>query len=424
MEKEDLKVSFVDTTVDGFRFLTKKSELIDLIGECRTNNKPLHDLDISRVDLTGLDFRNLTIYNIIFNSCTSHTCLSYRSAKPINDADFRGAQISNVCFANCRFLRCNFDSVTAAIDNEIKNAHNTNICLTDFFLCEFAQCRFRKANITIADFRYTQFSDCSLGEIEVNYGDFYMAAFKGTTSFDKCKLKECSITNTVFEHECIRFKSIEKLIQENYSDYIDIFYNSIFKVVDSKVNCKWYRRDQCIDLIEKKEYELPGNRLHAESLISLEASKVYAQLSGIYLAKGFYRDSNKAYRLAKYDEVRGYRLSLCDGKKKKICTTIKYINDLIGFWINWAFGFGYQLWKVAILYAILVSIFACKFYSNSNSYFSFGDAWVYSLRNSVCIDGVYSYVAGPLASWLEALFGLLLIGYAGFIIANRIRNNY
>ncbi len=480
MKNEDLKVSFVDTTVDNFRVLSKRSDLICQIADCRKKNMPLCNLDISKVDLTGLDFRNLTIRNVIFNRCDidkveidysicdciissifkriyngakkglenfvcgffccimtmfsclfkNRSCCIYQmcrkspAAKPIIDVDFRGATILNVCFANCKLVRCNFDSVTAALDSEIVVTNITSICLADFFLCEFVQCRFRKALITIADFRYTQFSDCSLGEIGVNYGDFYMAAFKGTTSFDCCSLKECSLTNTVFEHECVRFDSIHKLIQEKYSDYIDIFYNSEFKMVDSDIECKWYRRNQCSAIIEKKEYEIPGNILRSKSLIRLEASKVYAQLSGIYASKGFFKDSNKAYRIARINTALHLWFALRCDYKKEICITIKRIYHLLGFLINRMFGFGYQLWKVICLYALLICGYAYFFRRDRVDSVSWCDAIGRSLSNSVGSNKCFSCYFGEFLSSVETVSGLLLIGYAGFIIANRMRNHY
>lgn len=479
MKKTDLQVSFVDTTINNFKVLKRRSELICKIADCRKKNLPLCNMDISKVDLTGLDFRNLTISNVIFNrcdidkveidygicnciilsgikrmyngakeglqhivcgffccimtmlsclfknrnSCIYQMCRKGPSVKPIIDVDFRGASISNVCFTNCKFVRCNFDSVTAAIDSHIVVTNKTFISSADFFLCEFIQCRFRKTIITVADFRYTQFIDCSLGEIEVNYGDLYMAAFKGSTSFDGCILKECSLTNTVFEHERVRFDYIHKLIQENYSDYIDIFYNSKFKYVDSVINCKWYRLNQCRAIIEKKEYEIDSNGLRCKSLIRLEASKVYAQLSGIYIAKGFYRDSNKAYRSARFNRAWHDWYALRCDYKKEICTIIRHIYHLIGFWIRRFLGFGYQWWKVVIIYILFVLVFACIFYINSCPCFTWVDAMVLSLHNSVCVDEVFTCVAGGFTSGFEAICGILLIGYTGFIIANRMRNN-
>ncbi|MDE6695639.1 MAG: hypothetical protein K2K25_02050 [Muribaculaceae bacterium] len=478
MKKKDLQVSFVDTTIDHFKVLKKRSELICEIADCRKKNLPLCNMDISKVDLTGLDFRNLTISNVVFNRCdidkveidysicdciiTSgikriynyakeglqhivcgffccimtmlscvfknrsccmyHICRKGPSAKPIIDVDFRGASISNVCFANCKFVRCNFDSVTAAIDSHIVVTNKTLIRLADFFLCEFIQCRFRKATITIADFRYTQLTDCSLGEIEVNYGDFYMAAFKGSTSFDGCILKECSLTNTVFEHECVRFESIHKLIQENYSYYIDIFYNSEFKIVDSDIECKWYRRNQCGAIIEKKEYEIDSSGLQSKSLIRLEASKVYAQLSGIYASKGFFKDSNKAYRIARYNKFLHYWFSLLSDQKKDLCCILRHIRELLGYVIAWTLGFGYQLKKVFVLFLLIVGGFACYLRNCNSSWF---DAIVKSLCYSVGIGDNCDLAGGEqIAFCLETVCGILLIGYAGFIIANRMRNNY
>ena len=320
-----------------------------------------------------------------------------------------------------------FDSETGAIDSQIDDKNKTFISLTDFFLCEFIQCRFRKAIITIADFRYTHFTDCSLGETKINYGDFYMAAFKGTISFDGCEMKECSLTNTVFENECVRLSSIHKLIQENYTDYIDIFYENIFTVVqkrDNKIKCKWYRRDQCSTIGDIKEYEIGSNQLRSKSQIRLEASQVYAQLSGIYSSKGFFKDSNRAYRLAKINSTLHFWYALqCDYKKDK-CATVKDVYHILSTLKIRILGYGYQLKKVVCWYTLLIVVYASAFRSKVGDCVSWCTAIGLSLKNSVGSENCFICFLGEIWSSAETVFGLLLIGYAGFIIANRMRNHY
>ena len=409
------------------------------IAQCRKQKIPLADLDLSNIDMRNIDMQGLVIENVIFNTFNVRD----PQKKEIYNVNFQGSILRNVCFAQCKLVCCNFDSyekrdrkaklwstldinIEQDIQSRIKGA---NIAEADFFQCRFESCRFRKTYICIADFRYSQFSDCSLSGSQVEFGDFYMAAFQGTTNFIDCLWTYCSITSVTFENHCLSMKSITKLVQESYEVY------SWFTGYKT-----WYRKNPCGTfsfLVESDTF------LEKKSYILHEVSETYALLCGLYAGKGFFSDSNVAYERAKRNEAYSQYCLLKDRKK-----SVKALVSLFSFILCWFLGFGYKLKNVVVSFILLVFSFGYVYYIKKNVFgtcfkenscscceklgcsqfdeldCNWHDILGHSLINAMGSSDRFTDVVGYGLGSLQTLMGLLLIGFAGFIIANRIRNNY
>jgi hypothetical protein len=213
-----------------------------------------------------------------------------------------------------------------------------------------------------------------------------------------------------------------------------------------------------------------------EKEIRQEAIEMYRHLSGIYAGKGLNNDSNAAYRKMKKKELRkswenakesvfgllfflvllgvlfcilteyGYMnckvvfscigifalYKLYDSFKGYIKKPLQYIwqktedfRRVVSGCITYLMGYGYKWVNVIIAYLLLILIGASIFY-----YYKFIDisSWqealnnsfnnIISLRNNLPNDGWKGMFVG-----FHHLLGVLLIGYLGFIFANKMRNN-
>lgn len=447
---ETNRISFIDKSVK-LRKVKDVGELNELIAQCREQNKPFSVCDLSDVDLKNLNMTCLDIENVIFNTFD----VKKSEYKQIYNVCFKGARLRNVSFAQCQLVRCNFDKWELTLKEQEKlslelriNAgqkRETYLEEVDFFFCRFEACRFRKTNIKIADFRYSKFIDCSLGGSCIGLGDFYMAAFSGTTNFTDCLWSHCSITNATFENHCLRIKSINKLAQECYKDYSEI-------IIGHK---RWLKQNPCADFSHQNDDEDKNRKTKSQAYIHQEASEVYALLSGFYAGKGLFRDSNFAYERAKRNEALKHYFTLNDALinmrmnlYKNVGNICKSLAGLFYFLLCWIMGFGYKITNVLICFILLVIGYSFVFHIKKDDYMilyngagcsldnSIGGlkkiedsmAWynelAYSLNNSMGPFERFIEIVGCWLSSLQTTAGLLLIGFAGFIIANRIRNNY
>lgn len=435
------KISFVDTS-QKIKKVKIVCELERLLSECRSNNIPLKNLDLSGLDIENIDMGGVKIQNVIFNAFD----VKRSEPKLIFNVSFKGSELSNVSFAQCKFVRCNFDTDKNALKEEQKNLNGvssakiqndcdktTRIENVDFFLCEFDLCRFRNTCLKVVDFRYSDFTDCSLGGCRVEFGDFYMAAFKGTTNFIDSKFIRCSITNALFENNLLRIKSIEGLVQEYYDDYSHIFMG----------DSNWYKQNPCADFSCLIEVKGKSDSAKSKAFIRNEASSVYAQLSGYYAGKGFYRDSNKAYGRAKINEAWSNMYTIVDSVKS-ICKgladikrlfgnrllgemrcIIKSIISLLGFVFSWLFGFGYRIWFVFLWFVVIVLGYMGALHFKAKETLCWDKELAYSLNNTIGpFEKFTDIFEDDLIACLQTTSGILLIGFLGFVLANRIRNNY
>lgn len=468
------EISFVHCH-GNMRVVRSIDALEELLSECRTKHIPLEDIDLSYLDLHNINMGGVQIQNVIFNAFD----VKHAEPKLIFNVNFKGSELLGVSFAHCKFIRCNFDVYEPkfveeqngfSVSPENNRAKITRIENADFFLCEFDLCRFRNTSLKVVDFRYSSFVDCSLGGCCVEYGDFYMAAFKGTTNFVGSKFVRCSITNAVFENNPLRFSSIKGLLQEFYEDYSNLIIG----------NSAWHKKNPCGDFSRLNKNK---DEFKCKAFIRNEASAVYAQLSGYYAGKGFFRDSNKAYGRAKINEAWGNFYSIIGSLMpalnklkcvyyilkpvfcilvfivdmlkfilqhlgfllKKVLETniVKSVLSLFGFGFSWMFGFGYKIRAVFLWLAVIVSVYmfflhhkakeaalSCKVEDTVlpdeiEKPLTWKTELAYSLNNMIGpFEKFTDILKDDLAACLQTTSGILLIGFLGFVLANRIRNNY
>ena len=442
---DKIRPSFID---ESKLVILSTGEFIATIKSIKKFGLPhiLKNLDLSEVDFlyaadkVEMIFEGWKIANVIFSRFNP----KYREKKHLHGISFKGAEMNGVGFAQAFLDRCNFDSF------EEKSAILENI---DFFFSEFSYCRFRGCNMNMVDFRYAKVSDCSMNKTIVTYGDFYYCDFMGCTAFVGSEFSECSFTNTVFEHQVIRFESIKHILQDDVNNYMKIILNS-----------NWQRYNPCgkrgYDL-EKKESCL------IEKDIREEAIEMYKQLSGIYAGKGLNKDSNAAYKEMKKKELRkswqNIRESVCglllllvlmglliyklvghinctvvlsclgvyllyllyDCIKDRIKKVLRHIGkeiediyEMLSGLLTFLMGYGYKWVNVIIVFVLLIFIGAAGYKNYDNC--SWKDALNDSFNN---IIGIAQKDCWGMFAGIHHLLGVLLIGYLGFIFANKMRNN-
>lgn len=463
------KPSFIDENtkkISESEFWAERNKSLHLSFSQKTR-PVLENLDLSEIDFSEnsgelrKNFDGWIIRNVIFSKFNPKS----KEKKSLFGLSFRGAKMDRVVFAQASLDRCNFD----CLENEqikiclfnrsiiIITDKESTLDKVDFFFSEFSYCRFRGCKMDMVDFRYAKVSDCSMNEINVTYGDFYDCNFKGCTAFLESNFTKCSFTNAVFEHQVIHFESIHNILQDNINDYR--------KIIDVR-NSKWERYNPC----GTKRESSPD-----DEEIRKEAKEMYRHLSGIYAGKGLNNDSNAAYGKMKKKELRiswenakdsvfgllfflillgflfcklieyGYMnckvvfscigifalYKLYDSIKGYVKMVLRYIwqkiEDLYGVvsgCITYFMGYGYKWLNVIIAYLLLILIGALFFYYKFDDICSWQEALEYSfynltgLQNNLPNDGWKGVIVG-----FYHLLGVLLIGYLGFIFANKMRNN-
>ena len=431
MIKSNRKISFVKD-IENLKTISEIDELKEIVNQCKEQRTPLMNLDLSCVEIKNIDMSGLDIINVVFNSYD----VKQSSYKCIYNVSFKGSKLTRVSFSQCSLERCNFDSneptlkelekQNKQISTELSRNSKTVINEADFFMSRWESCRLRRSEINIADFRYSEIINCSLGGCHIILGDFYMTAFKGTTNFTDSVFTHCSISNTVFENDLIRMTGIDKLVQECYDDYSNI-------IIGHK---KWFKQNPCADFSHKNDNEDKGHSVKSKIYTHQEASIVYAQLSGLYAGKGFFKDSNLAYEMAKrneawakYYEMKNECTNLIDRlrRKNKNVNTGRICKDVLSlftFAICWILGFGYKLKNVMICIVSLVIGYTLLFHIKSEDAFPWYNELAYSLNNTIGPFDKFMNVVDVWLSSIQTTVGILLIGFAGFVLANRVRSNY
>lgn len=403
------KISFIEQ--ERLKIVKSREELIQIVSSC---NRHLQGYDFTNVDVSNIDFHDFKMEDVVFNVFD----VEKKERKEIFNVNFKGCIIKRVSFAQCSFNRCNFDSFTVKKKEHeeketVKEEHITTLTKCDFFFSELVNCRFKNTKISIVDFRYSSLTDCSMGYSDVTFGDFYMTAFKGTTNFTHARFSFCSITNATFENHCLLMENINQLIQENYDAYSKILIHQE----------KWYKQNPCADFSTLNKAEEERCELESRIYIAREAEQVYTIMSGIYSGKGFFRDSNKAYAKAKKNEALYYKLLMKkDRQERNVKSWLKNASRWFDPIIAEMFGYGFKVWPVLIISCLLILLFWLFLYTFDNL-----EPWDKGLAYSICntmgpyfdhINELYHLIAS-----FESAVGILLVGFLGFVIANKIRNN-
>lgn len=370
-------------------------ELSALIKEAHASkNFSLKNLDLSECELKNISFKGFSLENIIFSRHSPEE----ENHKIIFNLSFENSKLKKVSFAHSHLKQCNFD--------------NTELLDIDFFYSILEVCRFRGASVNHSDFRYSKIANSSLSTCSFRECDFYMCGFLGTTTLHDTVLKDCSITDAVFEHNVIRIDNIKSLLQENYDTYIRVLQNTTNRIHNPL--------NPSAHTVHNNDLR-PDKRKEKESKIAAESAEAYLALSGIYQGKGYTYDSNKAYkhandwRLRHYViEIRNHPLSL--RTPKNILRVIKYAGIAI-------MGYGYQWWKVSLVF-LLVALLGGLYMHYCVPEMDMIEAYARGLNNSMGPQESFAERVGNfLYSSTHSAFGLLIIGFLGFILANKVRNN-
>lgn len=359
-----------------------------------SGNLFLSNLDLTDCDLRNLDFRGFTLDNIIFSKHQTDE----EEHKLIFNVSFEDSKLRRISFAHTILKQCNFD-----------NAHLDNV---DFFYSKLNVCRFRSAKIILSDFRYSEILNCSLSKCNLVECDFYMCGFMGVTTLHDTTLVDCSITDTVFENNVVRIDNIKSLLQENYDKYIHVLQHTTNRI-HNPLNPEAFSTHNT-DLT-------PEKRKEKESKIASESADAYLTLSGIYQGKGYTQDANKAYKRANDWRLRHHLLEVRNSPCSD--TTIRNILSIFKYGGIALMGYGYQWWKVCIIF-IIVAICGGAYMHYCVPDMDIVEAYARGLNNSMGPQDSFAEKVGNfLYSSTHSALGLLIIGFLGFILANKVRNN-
>ncbi len=396
-----------------------RAELVSIIDSL--TEPVLCGYDLSDVDCSGLDFHGYTIRNVVFGQFSE----SRDARVPLARISFKDANLENVSFAQCELSRCNFDNAT--------------IQGGDFFYSVLHFCRFRDLLGYALDFRYSQIANCSLSTGTFVMCDFYMADFVGATAFINSHFKYCSLTSATFRGNCLNMDNLAassitkglgrgtcsetfaKLLAEERKDNYSIqddyeLYHTFYHLPN------WNRGNPCGQFSELNIGEKEHDELISRISIANEARQFYSELSGTYTGKGYFKDSNRAYRMAKRKELEYYRLcAKKDFKDKNTISGIKCCLRCSGPLLSKILGYGYQ-WPIIVIWFIIL-VMGYSLYHYLKTKVLFVDSLTGSMNNAMGPNQEFIIRLNEFIGSLEPTIGTLLIGFLGFVIANKIRNN-
>ena len=440
--------------------------------------KELKNLDLSEVDFSGKNslvkrnFDEWEINNVIFSRFNSKSS----GKKYLNALSFKDAKMDRVSFVQAFLDRCNFDWKTGKQTDKLVKKQDSktppNLEKVDYFYSELNYCRFRDREMEKVDFRYAKVSDCSMNKTNITYGDFYDCNFKGCTAFMESNFTKCSFTNAVFEHQVINFDKIHHILQDDYNEYEKIVikskdwvrYNPTGK--ESKIS----KTEEEV-LVEAKEMYRLLSGIYAGKGLSKDSNEAYRKMKKKELReywrkvlpnrfinqrkkalRKFWEKANKSVSglllflvllgflfctLFEYGyicKVAFYCLGVfilvlfynCIKKPlQDMWQKIEgYFRVVSGCFIYFM-GYGYRWVNVIIVYVVLILFGAVGYYcykadGNCSCLDALNSSFynIISLKDSLAKNGCWGLLAG-----FHHLLGVLLIGYLGFIFANKMRNN-
>jgi uncharacterized protein YjbI with pentapeptide repeats len=348
----------------------------------KLQEKTIKDLDLTKFDFTEnpVDFTGKTLENVDFSD-----------NKTLKDISFNSAVL-----IDCKFERSYLDSCDFAYA-QIKGTGDAKYA--SFKDSKIYKTKFREAVIETCDFRYTETRDSTFQEARLKYTDFYRTAFKGITVFKDCKIESSSLNYISFDAFCItqdnlvKNKSGATLVQENDEVYRDFL-------------SKWIRKD-----ISKNTMSIIEDGLAHKFN---EAENIYRQFSALWEERGHNEDADWAYIQKKRME-RKFLWHECPGNK--------FVNRLRAFanlLLDWFLGYGTSMVKVFFTYVLTILVFGV----------------VYKVllpeNIGVCLRMSISYAiaaGSPAYPQIETLsiiqtgLGMLLTGFLGFVVANKVRKS-
>lgn len=377
---DNIQTDFLKPTVE---------ELKGLVDDARRSGlMTLRNLDLSECPIANLDFSELLLENIVF----SRHIPEVQERKMLFNVSFEGATLRNVKFEHAILQQCSFD--------------RSRSFEMDFFYSDLEVCRFRGAELRMSDFRWSKISDCSLSRCLFAECDFYMCAFKGVTTLHDTTMEACSITDAVFENNVIRIQDIKSLLQENYETYMCVLGHTSGRI-NNPVNPTAARKPEV------------GSETKAR--IAAESADAYLALSGIYQGKGYMEDSNKAYKRANDCRLRHYLIKIKNtGVSRKLPSYLLHVLKYSGIAMM---GYGYQWWKVCVIF-LIIALAGGAYMHYCVPSMNIMEAYARGLNNSMGPQESFAEIVGNfLYSSTHSALGLLIIGFLGFILANKVRNN-
>ena len=253
-------------------------------------------------------------------------------------------------------------------------------------------------------------------------GDFYFCNFLGSTSFVDSKFVLCSFTFATFENACIRVDNIKGIIQEKSDLFHDVFLHN--------EDLHWNRYNPCASFSTMNHFTVKKEeRILSDVFIAAESMNFYRQMSGIYAGKGLNRDSNVAYKKKVLEERKYCRLKLKAMAQRQIPSDSKlhYRFKYYKSYLTQAAGYGYKWWTPCLWFMALVLISWVIYQFVANMFCLHSPEWLknlaYSFNNSLSPFEDYYRVVNIFVASLQSACGILLIGFLGFVVANKIRND-
>lgn len=358
--------------------------------------KHIKDVDLSGMDISGYDFSECLIENVVFAS-------EEQQDREIKNLNFKEAKLIQVSFAGASLVNCNFDGEKSRLDR------------VSFMKCNLHKCRFRNASISWSDFRYTEINMATFEGARIDFSDFYRAFFVGVVIFRNSLIHNCSLYYTYFdEGSTIRKENLVKgkILQQEKSAYRNF-------LIDWKTMGTGLRKN---DQNSVSDWS-PDKSLKSRYA---DAEDIYKTLNGLWMSKGFLGEANWAYVKGKKMERNRLIADLTNSdvesfqKLKNIPVIIwNYLSDTM-------FGYGESMIKMVMSYIFMVFLFAYFYYASSEvSLPNYARAVGISFKNMVAMSSDEVSNVSPLIDFLNIIqttIGILITGIFGFILGNKIRN--
>jgi uncharacterized protein YjbI with pentapeptide repeats len=342
--------------------------------------------------ITGLD---LTHFDFIQNNVNF-------SDKQLEGVDFSDNQtLKNVFFRKAILIDCKFErsGIDACDFTEAEIKGTGAAKYASFKDAKIYKTKFRDAVIDVCDFRYADIEDCTLQGAYLKYTDFYRTAFKGITVFQDCKIESSSLNYISFETFCFISDNLKKnqagasLVQGDEDVYKDFL-------------GKWVRLDNV-----KNEMSVIEGGLATRYA---EAERIYRQFSALWEGRGHNKDAEWAYVHGKrMERKRLWFEEKSNTFKNKFKAAINLIIDIF-------LGYGTRLSRVATTYLLIIALFGCIYKALSpqdiSACLTLSLGYIIGVRNP-------SVPAVESLSMLQTGIGMLLTGFMGFIVANKVRKS-
>ncbi len=357
----------------------------------------LSNVNLSEINIDGLDFGGCTLTNIVFAS-------EVQEDRLLRNVNFCGAKFDNVFFDHAQLIGCNFDG------------QDTQLTRVSFKKATLQKCRFRRTNFHWCDFRYAEINSATFESASFSWCDFYRAFFVGIVIFRKSTIASSSLYYAYFdEGATIRRENLANscILQQSYNAY-------------RKFLVDWPKYGPGI---RKNEQGVESDWDPTASLRArfMDAEDIYKTLNGLWMSKGFLADANWAFVKGKKMERKRLIAQLLHGNDLGISDRISIVFSIFwNFFTDVLFGYGESMRKMILTYLVTIFIFAYVYYaSDATNLTDYVKALIISFKNMVAqtsdeIQGISPFL--DFMNMVQTTIGILITGIFGFILGNKIRN--